>query len=191
MDKALPHVLVIGAGTMGCGIAAGFVAHGCDVMLLVRDGSRCETAQRQTLALLDSATTAPERGALTVHALDAFDGWDGVDLVIESIKEDLALKPQIFAWLDGRVPAGGPIGSNSSGVPISRIATGLAGRSRMFGMHYFMPAHRVPLVEVVLGVDSDPLLAQQVCGMFAATGKKPVLVSATSRGSSRTASSMP
>ena len=69
-----------------------------------------------------------------------------------------------------------PIGSNSSSFPISRIAQGLPTRARMFGMHYFMPAHRVPLVEVVLGTDSDSQLAQAVCAMFSAAGKKPVLV---------------
>ncbi len=108
--------------------------------------------------------------------LDAFDGWAALTLVIETIQEDLALKQQLFTWLEPRVPAGIPIGSNSSGFAISRIAQGLATRSRMFGMHYFMPAHQVPLVEVVLGADSDPLLAQAVCAMFAAAGKKPVLV---------------
>ncbi len=176
MDKALPRVRVIGAGTMGCGIAAGFIAHGCDVALLVREASGCEAAQRRTLALLGSSGALPQRGALTLHALDAFSGWGSADLVIESIAENLTLKQQLFAWLDARVPAGVPIGSNSSGFPISRIAAGLAGRARMFGMHYFMPAHLVPLVEVVLGSDSDPALAQQACAMFAAAGKKPVLV---------------
>jgi 3-hydroxybutyryl-CoA dehydrogenase len=176
IGKSRPRVAIIGAGTMGCGIAAGFVAHGGDVALLVRDASRAESAQRQTLGLLNGSATAAQRQALTVQTLDTFAAWERAELVIESIQEDLALKQKLFAWLDTRVPAGVPIGSNSSGFPISRIATGLVQRSRMFGMHYFMPAHRVPLVEVVLGADSDPALAQRVCAMFAATGKKPVLV---------------
>ncbi len=176
MDKALPRVRIIGAGTMGCGIAAGFVAHGCEVVLLVREAAGCEAAKRRTLALLGGAGGAQQPGVLTLHALDAFADWDNADLVIESIAEDLLVKQQLFAWLDSRVPAGVPIGSNSSGFPISRIAAGLAGRSRMFGMHYFMPAHLVPLVEVVLGADSDPALGKQVCEMFTTAGKKPVLV---------------
>ncbi len=178
MDKVEPRarVLVIGGGTMGCGIAAGFVAHGADVVLLVRDDARREAARRQTLELVGSIASAPPRGTLSVQASAAFDAWDSVSLVIESVKEDLALKQQVFAGLDARVPAGVPIGSNSSGLPISRIAQGLATRARMFGMHYFMPAHRVPLVEVVCGADSDRRLAQRVCELFSATGKKPVLV---------------
>jgi 3-hydroxybutyryl-CoA dehydrogenase len=177
MDKdisaATLRVAVIGGGTMGCGIAAGFVAQGCSVVLLVRDVSRAEAARGKTLAPLGPT---PPSGALSVQSLSAFSAWNQLDLIIESIAEDLEPKQQLFAWLDARVAAGVPIGSNSSGFPISRIAAGLAGRARMFGMHYFMPAHLVPLVEVVLGADSDPALAQQVCAMFTAAGKKPVLV---------------
>ncbi len=176
MDKAQLRVAVVGAGTMGCGIAAGFVANDCDVVLLVRDAGRAQVGQTTTLALAESLHCAQTPGALRVHALDAFDGWAEVTLVIETIPEDLALKQQLFAWLEARVPAVVAIGSNSSGFAISRIAQGLATRSRMFGMHYFMPAHQVPLVEVVLGADSDAALAQQVCAFFAAAGKKPVLV---------------
>ena len=170
------HVVVVGGGMMGCGISAGFVAQGCAVTLLLREGSRCDAVHNRTLVLLRERDAAPQPAALAVQCIDGFADWAGVVLVIETVKEDLAVKQQLFAWLDGRVPAAVPIGSNSSSFPISRIAQGLATRSRMFGMHYFMPAHRVPLVEVVLGADSDALLGDAVCKLFAATGKKPVLV---------------
>ena len=74
------------------------------------------------------------------------------------------------------MPAHIPIGSNSSGFPVKRIAQGLATRGRMFNAHYFMPAHRVPLVEVALGEDSDPVLGEAVCALYRRAGKKPVLV---------------
>jgi 3-hydroxybutyryl-CoA dehydrogenase len=178
MDKASPlPVVVVGAGLMGCGIAAGMLAHGRRSVLLVRDAARADAARQQTLELLAALGSASDDGAtLSVQAMAAFDGWGDAALVIESVKEDLALKQSLFAWLDARVPAGVPIGSNSSSYPISRIAAGLAGRARMFGTHYFMPAHRVPLVEVVLGADSDPALGARVCALFAASGKTPVLV---------------
>jgi 3-hydroxybutyryl-CoA dehydrogenase len=169
-------VLVFGGGIMGCGIAAGFVANGWGAVLLVREAARCDAVRRMTLELLDGMDAAPRASALSVQVTDAFDDWGGVSLVIETVKEDLALKQRVFALLDGRVPATVPIGSNSSGFPISRIAQGLATRARMFGTHYFMPAHRVPLVEVVLGADSDAQLARAVCAMFSSAGKKPVLV---------------
>ncbi|MEO6407352.1 MAG: 3-hydroxyacyl-CoA dehydrogenase NAD-binding domain-containing protein [Burkholderiaceae bacterium] len=176
VPAAPSHVTVIGAGTMGCGIAAGFLAHGVEVALLARDASRFEAIANQTRSLAASVRTSTPHGGLTLATLESTDAWDHTALVIETVKEDLALKQGLFAQLDARVPRATPIGSNSSSHAISRVAQGLGTRSRMFNMHYFMPAHRVPLVEVVLGVDSDPALAQRVCAMFAATGKKPVLV---------------
>ena len=176
MDNSNQRVVVLGGGIMGRGIAAGFLAQGCAVVVLMRDAASAATVHAQTLALAADIAPALPQPRLQVAAMTAYADWAGSTLVIEAVKEDLALKQQLFAWLDGCVPAGVPVGSNSSGYPISRIAQGLATRARMFGMHYFMPAHRVPLVEVVLGADSDPVLAQQVCELFSATGKRPVLV---------------
>ena len=170
------RVTVIGGGVMGCGIAAGFIAHGCEVALLAREPAGFDAIRAQTLALTASLATQGPHGALTLQTMEAFDDWSAQSLVIETVKEDLALKQELFAQLDTLVPPLIPLGSNSSSYAISRIGAGLPTRSRMFNMHYFMPAHRVPLVEVVLGIDSDPALAQRVCAMFAATGKKPVLV---------------
>ena len=170
------RVTVIGGGVMGCGIAAGFIAHGCEVALLAREPARFDAIRAQTLALAATLSTPGPHGGLTLQTMQAFDGWAAQSLVIETVKEDLALKQELFAQLDTLVPPLIPLGSNSSSHAISRIGAGLPTRSRMFNMHYFMPAHRVPLVEVVLGVDSDPALAQRVCAMSAATGKKPVLV---------------
>ncbi len=170
------HVTVIGAGTIGCGIAAGFLAHGVEVELIARDATRFAQFEAQTKAAADSIATSVRRGRLVLATLDSADAWERTSLVIETVKEDLALKRSLFAQLDAQVPRATLIGSNSSSHGISRIAQGLPTRSRMFNTHYFMPAHRVPLVEVVLGADSDPALAQQVCALFAATGKKPVLV---------------
>ena len=175
-SAAPSHVTVIGAGTMGCGIAAGFLAHGVEVALLARDSARFSAMASETNALAASIGASVTHGTLVLATLDSTDAWERTALVIETVQEDLALKRSLFARLDALVPRATPIGSNSSSHAISRIAEGLATRARMFNTHYFMPAHRVPLVEVVLGIDSDPALAQRVCAMFAATGKKPVLV---------------
>jgi 3-hydroxybutyryl-CoA dehydrogenase len=102
--------------------------------------------------------------------------WSDVVWVVETVAEDLALKQRVFTWLDGEMPAHVPVGSNSSGFPISRLAAGLPTRRRMFNAHYFMPAHLVPLVEVALGEDSDPALGESVCALYRAIGKRPVLV---------------
>ena len=75
------------------------------------------------------------------------------------------IKRELFAALNVRVPAHIPVGSNSSGFPITRIAHRLATRRRLFNAHYFLPAHLVPLVEVARGENSDPLLGEAVCAL--------------------------
>ena len=174
MDQT--RAVIVGGGIMARGIAAGFIARDTDVTLLVRDSAAAAVLIEQTQALAAAVGARGPTGALRVHALDGFGAWAGTTLVVESIAEDLALKRQLFARLDAVVPRDIPIGSNSSGFPITRIADGLATRGRMFNLHWFMPAHLVPLVEVVLGADSDAVLAQRVCALLVAHGKKPVLV---------------
>ena len=171
-------VVVIGSGTMGVGIAAGFLAYGTDTIILGRTQEKAENCFE---AIRTCATSInPEWQKLGVSLLAGsitdWNDWQDTVLVIETISERLDLKKEIFADLDRRVPSHIPIGSNSSGFPISDIAGDLKTAHRMLNTHYFMPAHIVPLVEIVLGKDSDPVLANQVCELYRANGKKPVLV---------------
>lgn len=176
MSTPNTRVIVIGAGTMGRGIAATFLAHGADVVLLMRQAVGHGDMAAVVGTLAQSLGVAKAPGTLSVETLADYAGWAGAALVIESVGEVLTAKQQLFARLDAEVPQRVPIGSNSSGFPISQIAAGLATRSRMFNTHYFMPAESVPLVEVVTGPDSNAALAQQLCAVFATHGKKPVLV---------------
>ena len=171
-------VVVIGSGTMGVGIAAGFLAYGTDTIILGRTQEKAENCFEAIRACATSIN--PEWQKLGVSLLAGsiadWNDWQDAILVIETISERLDLKKEIFADLDKRVPSHIPIGSNSSGFPISDIAGDLKTAHRMLNTHYFMPAHIVPLVEIVLGKDSDPVLANQVCELYRANGKKPVLV---------------
>lgn len=171
------QVVILGTGIMAAGIAAGFIDAGIPVVMLGRDSAKaqaCVEAARQLAAVLrtPSRTDTPARVGEIAH----WDDWSDVAWVIETITENFDLKRDLFADLDRRVPAHIPIGSNSSGFPVTKLAEGLTTRRRMFNAHYFMPAHLVPLVEVALGEDSDPGLGQQVCDFYRAAGKKPVLV---------------
>jgi len=171
-------IVVIGTGTMAAGIGAGFIQAGFEVVFLGRqiDKARQSLAAAQQLAIGLGDGQSRELVAGNAGLIDGWNDWAGVVWVIETIAEDLEIKRQLFASLDARVPVGIPIGSNSSGFPVTRIAEGLATRSRMFNAHYFMPAHLVPLVEVALGEDSDPVLGEAVCALYRRAGKKPVLV---------------
>src|SRR5690606_36359331 len=75
-----------------------------------------------------------------------------------------------------RVPAHTVLASNSSSFPISRIAEGLSTRERMIGLHFFMPAHIVPLAEVVLGPDTNPEVADGLAAFIRRCGSVPIMV---------------
>jgi 3-hydroxybutyryl-CoA dehydrogenase len=171
-------VIVIGTGIMATGIVAGLIAQRIPAVVLGRDAGRCASSIDNAIQIADGLADTPMPGPAPVESglIASWRAWDDASIVIENLAENLALKQALFRELDTRVPAHIPLGSNSSSYPISNIAAGLSSRGRMFGTHFFMPAEIVPLVEVVLGADSDPVLGQQVCELFSAMKKKPVLV---------------
>jgi 3-hydroxybutyryl-CoA dehydrogenase len=120
----------------------------------------------------------PGRGQGSVDALPAVENveWAGVRLVIECVPEKLALKREVFAAVERLAPADVPLASNSSSFPISAIAEDLATQRRVLGLHFFMPAHLVPAVEVIRGERTDETVAQAATAMMRAVGKKPVQV---------------
>ena len=170
--------IVIGTGIMATGIVASLIAQRIPSVMLGRDAQRCAGAAQNATRIASGLLSGASADASLVQTglTETWSAWEDADIVIENVAEDLALKQALFRDLDARVPAHIPLGSNSSSYGISKIAAGLPTRRRMFGAHYFMPAEIVPLVEVVLGVDSDPVLGQKVCDLFAAMNKKPVLV---------------
>ena len=167
-------IVVIGTGTMAAGIAAGFIAEQYSVVILGRSIEKANSCLAKGLALSQGT------GSTEMHhqtgLIDNWNEWDNCLWVIETVTENLAIKQAIFKSLDQRVPSHIPIGSNSSGFPISKIAEGLPTAARMMGAHYFMPADIVPLVEIVLGEKTDPTLAERVCALYKSIHKKPVLV---------------
>jgi 3-hydroxybutyryl-CoA dehydrogenase len=167
-------IIVIGTGTMAAGIAAGFIAEQYSVVILGRTLEKADACLAKGRVL--SQITSSAKDHHQTGLIETWNAWDDCVWVIETVTENLAIKQAIFKSLDQRVPSHIPIGSNSSGFPISKIAQGLPTAARMMGAHYFMPADIVPLVEIVLGEKTDPILAEQVCALYKAIHKKPVLV---------------
>lgn len=156
--------VVIGGGTMGADIALTTARAGCPTHL-VEPGDARRAALEGTIAK-----------GITLHASLDTVPWPRVEAVIEAIPEKLEPKRELFAELVRRSPATALLTSNSSAIPISRIGAGLPTRERMFGLHYFMPAHSVPLVEVVYSEASDHARGEELCAFMRATGKIPVKV---------------
>jgi 3-hydroxybutyryl-CoA dehydrogenase len=168
--------VVIGGGTMGAGIAAMFVAGSCDVDVIEpNEATRAGLVERVQQAAREIGRKKPLGKVRALAAIEEID-WSGVTLVVEAVLESLELKRQVFAALDAAAPQGIPITSNSSGFPITKIADGLKGAGRMLGLHFFMPAHLVPCVEVICGERSDMTVAERVMAITRELGKKPVLV---------------
>ncbi|MGY0193894.1 3-hydroxyacyl-CoA dehydrogenase family protein [Leptothrix sp. BB-4] len=174
------HAVVIGGGTMGTDVAVVLARGGLAVTVVERDAARHERARHRIVTELDAwhaeqpQAARPDTPVLVTRLDDV--AWPGVALVVECIVEQLAPKQLLFAELVARAPATALLTSNSSGLPISRIAEGLSTRERMFGLHFFMPAHLVPLVEVVLGPDSDAALADGLMTTMRRCASVPVLV---------------
>ncbi|MES2586802.1 MAG: 3-hydroxyacyl-CoA dehydrogenase NAD-binding domain-containing protein [Pseudomonadota bacterium] len=179
------YVAVIGTGIMAAGIAAGFVAQSIPVVILGRNKEKANACLDKALTLAEKigicgAYSTKSQDAIkaeqTAEVLENWSDWNGCNWVIETVAENLALKQAIFQHLDERVPAHIPIGSNSSGFPISKIALGLKTANRMMGAHYFMPAEVVPLVEIVMGEKTELAFADQAYSLYKSIEKKPVLV---------------
>jgi 3-hydroxybutyryl-CoA dehydrogenase len=168
--------IVIGGGTMGADIAAIFVGNGGEAEVVEPDEAMRESLESRVRASAAEIDTGRPPGKLRVRAAIAEVDWSGAALVIEAVWEDLAAKRAVFAELEKSAPRGLPLTSNSSGFPTTKIAEGMATPERMFGLHFFMPAHIVPCVELILGERSDPALAEEVGRIMRGLGKKPVLV---------------
>ena len=176
------NVIVVGAGAMGRDIAAMFLGGGSRVEIVLRDSSKVE-ATRESIAVSVAETRRPfEPSQLTIRAELHTPDWRNVDLVVEAVPEDLATKRAIFSEIAGRVVSDTIVASNASAIPISAIVEGLSLDHNAIGMHFFLPAHLVPLVEIVRGQNTNPAVANRAVSMLRAAGRTPVLVNRDTPG---------
>jgi len=169
-------IAVIGGGTMGRDIAAIVVAHGGTAHVVEPDTARRVAVHERVRAAVGQLGAAFEPAHLAVHGALAEVAWSEVGAAIECVPEQLAVKRTVFAELERVATPGAILGSNSSSFPISDIAAGLATRARMVGLHFFMPAHLVPAVEVIRGADTDASVWQRAAELMRELGKVPVMV---------------
>ncbi len=170
------HALVLGGGTMGVGIIAMFLAGGWKVDVVSRSAStRDNLPDACTRALTAMGKPADTTGLATYASLPEA-SWSAIDVAVETVTEDLELKRRLFAEMETLARPDCALTSNSSSFPISEIAKGLKTQGRMMGLHFFMPAHLIPLVEVVRSVHTDVPHAERIGEIMQALGKRPVQV---------------
>jgi 3-hydroxybutyryl-CoA dehydrogenase len=173
---------VIGAGTMGVGIAYVFAAAGADVTLVEPDGERAVTAVRTATA---QAAKAVERGKLDAAAAEALpqrltsvpdiaELAEGLDLVVESVPERLDLKQHVLAAAERRAPR--LLASNTSGLPISELGAGLDRPADFLGLHFFNPVWAMPLVEIVHAPATAPAQIDAARAAARLIGKETIVV---------------
>ena len=165
---------VIGGGTMGADIAAIFTAASWKVDL-VEPASAQWPRTRERVARAATQLGGARTEARLLERLEDVD-WCGLTIVIECVPEKLPLKQAVFAQMASFADAGTLLASNSSSFPISDISRGLQTRDRMLGLHFFMPAHLVPAVEVVRGEATDPAVCETAARLLRSLGKVPVNV---------------
>ena len=177
-------VAVIGTGMMGPGIAAVVALAGFDVMLIGKQPDRTEDGVKKALAVMDqllsndlTTASAVARAKLAVRGTtDLHAAVQGVQLVIEAISESLELKQQMFQRLDRLTPPEVILATNTSGLSVTKICALATHRERIATTHFWMPAHLVPLVEVVMSPDTSEQTAQILLEFLRRCGKKPALV---------------
>jgi 3-hydroxybutyryl-CoA dehydrogenase len=172
---------IAGAGTMGAGIAQVIAASGMPVILfdLSQDVlKKAETGISKSLDVLVSKgkITADAKAAILVRITftDKLESLQA-DLIIEAIIEKLEVKQDLFRKLAAINPQDTILATNTSSIPVTRIAAGLPHPTRFLGIHFFNPAPVMKLVEIIRGVDTNSEIAAQCKTLIESWGKTCVL----------------
>ena len=177
-------VAVLGAGTMGAGIAQVCAQAQCDVRLY--DVSK-DAVAKGVKRVADFLGKGVEKGKVTAAERDATlariatvvkvsEGASGADLVVEAAPEDLELKRRIFGELAAAAPKTAILATNTSSLPITKIAEGNAAAARIVGMHFFNPVPLMKLLELVVGEKTAPATVDAARAFGVRLGKEVITV---------------
>ncbi|HEX5029779.1 MAG TPA: 3-hydroxyacyl-CoA dehydrogenase NAD-binding domain-containing protein [Gaiellaceae bacterium] len=168
------HVLVVGAGQMGGGIAQVVAASGRRVSLhdeLPGAVERSLAAMEKSLARLEEKGGPPPAEVLARVA--AVDELVPADLLVEAVVEDAAVKEALFRRADEVLPPEAILASNTSSIPITRLAAATSRPDKVVGMHFFNPVPVLKLVEVIRAVQTSDETAAAIVALAEDLGKTP------------------
>lgn len=181
MSIEIKQIAVAGAGTMGAGIAQVFAQSGYTVKLYDVNATQLDKAKTEIDKNLQGAVTkgklTEEEKKATHNRLSYTANVNDLiaDLVIEAIVERLDIKQQFFQQVAAINSADTILASNTSSIPITRIAKDIPNPNRVAGMHFFNPAHLMKLVEVITGADTSEEVTNTLKELTIKLGKTPVL----------------
>ena len=174
------HIVIVGAGTMGNGIAqaaavAGYRVTMTDVIPEALERGKAAIARSASkLAEKGSLTAAQKEAALQVAATLDLESARRADLVIEAATENPEIKLRLFADLDRLAPPGVILASNTSSIPITKIAAATRRPEQVVGMHFFNPVPMMKLLEVVRGLATSDETTATAIAVGRKMGKEPV-----------------
>ncbi|RKN10584.1 3-hydroxyacyl-CoA dehydrogenase NAD-binding domain-containing protein [Streptomyces radicis] len=187
-ERPAARVAVVGAGMMGAGIAHACAAVGLDVVLKDVTREAAERGRAHGAALLDKAlaagrVTADERDAALARVTATADPAElaGCDVVIEAVFEDSALKRKVFQEIQGAVAPDALLCTNTSTLPVTHLAEAVTRPEDFVGLHFFWPAERRPLVEIIRGAATGDAAIARAFDLVRRLGKTPIVVN-DSRG---------
>jgi 3-hydroxybutyryl-CoA dehydrogenase len=174
---------IVGAGTMGQGIAVACAAAGLDVLVSERSAESAASALAEIAQGLDHdiakwRRTASEKKAILarIRTVDSLAALEAAQLVVEAVPDDLALKAAIFQELDRVCPPEDILATNTSALSVSEIAARTGRPDRILGLHFVTPVATVPLVEVVRGLRTSDETLRHAVALVRLLGKTPVEV---------------
>jgi len=177
-------VAVIGAGTMGHGIAQVAAKHGFEVRLHDQSSEALDKGMSGIELTLDKALargvvtpTQKEETLLRIQPVDDLEkAVDGCRFVIEAVPEDLTIKRSVFEELDRHAPSSAILATNTSALSITLIAGWTERRDRVIGLHFFNPPDRMPLIEVVRGLNTAEKTIDRARRFCDQLGKETIVV---------------
>ncbi|MDP9349619.1 MAG: 3-hydroxyacyl-CoA dehydrogenase family protein [Gemmatimonadota bacterium] len=183
----MARVGVLGAGTMGHGIAQVCAMAGFGVSLYDPQPGQVDTAIHRVRGNLDRGVergkVSPEARAIAIanlhEAAGLADATHDADLVIEAVPERMEVKLGIFSDVDRHAPAHAVLATNTSSLSVSQIAEGTGRPERVVGLHFFNPVHLMKLLEVVRGRRTAQEVVEFALEFARRVGKEPIVVSDT------------
>jgi 3-hydroxybutyryl-CoA dehydrogenase len=171
-------VLVVGAGQMGAGIAQVVAASGRRVALLDPQPGAVErafeTMQQSLGKLAEKGGPPPDEVLQRLSTVERIAEASDVDLLVEAVVEDAAVKTDVFREADQVLAAHAILASNTSSIPIASLAAATSRPERVIGMHFFNPVPVLKLVEVIRATETSDETAETVVALARALGKEPV-----------------
>jgi 3-hydroxybutyryl-CoA dehydrogenase len=184
--KSFKNIGVIGAGSMGIGIAQVASSADCNIFLIDQNKSVSEQAIKKLEKVL---VRLIEKGKLNIFEknsilknitiVDSLESMKDSDLIIEAIVENSTIKKELFSHMESIVSNGCVLATNTSSISITSLASSLKNPTRFIGIHFFNPAPIMPLVEIIPALQTNNHLVKEVHQLLINWNKKPVVAKDT------------